>query len=301
MSVFRVNKTSDYTTMSNHHLKQKTMSLKAKGLQSLMLSLPDDWDYSMNGLCSICKESVDTVRVILRELEDFGYLKIDKDRNEDGKFSYNYSIFEVPAGTEKPGTVKPGTVFPIQVITNTSSTKKVINKKDINIAKIHASFPLPPKSASSAKKALIVTPKVEAENSTVLTAGRSQINLIFDYLDSYTEHADLKNELKIYLTDFRFKKRGVPTPLQWKNILDDLRKYSTDAQDAINKVRNAYNNEYMSFVPEWEKKPKSAYKAVFDNTVSNAQPKALAAMTPEELASFYDNLPRDESGNLVTF
>ena len=111
MAVIRVNKTSDYTVMSNAHFREKSMSLKAKGLLSLMLSLPDDWDYSINGLCSICKENATAIRSTLAELEKFGYLIRERSRDENGKFDYVYNIFEKPqiAGqyAEKPHLEKP--------------------------------------------------------------------------------------------------------------------------------------------------------------------------------------------------
>ena len=97
MAVFRVDKTADYTVMSNTHLREREMSLKAKGLLSLMLSLPDNWDYSISGLASLCKESIPTVRSTLKELEDLGYLKIEKElpsKENHGRYTYKYYIYE---------------------------------------------------------------------------------------------------------------------------------------------------------------------------------------------------------------
>ena len=74
MAVFRVEKTKDYTVMSNHHLKNKGLSLKAKGLLSQMLSLPENWDYTLKGLSIINKESVDAIREAVKELEGEGYV-----------------------------------------------------------------------------------------------------------------------------------------------------------------------------------------------------------------------------------
>lgn len=74
MAVFRVERTRDYTVMSNYHLKDTGLTLKAKGLLSMMLSLPDEWNYTTRGLASICKESVETIGKTLRELESAGYL-----------------------------------------------------------------------------------------------------------------------------------------------------------------------------------------------------------------------------------
>ena len=72
MAVFRVERTRDYTVMSNYHLRDKRISLKAKGLLSMMLSLPDDWNYTTRGLAKICKEGVDAIGGALRELENCG-------------------------------------------------------------------------------------------------------------------------------------------------------------------------------------------------------------------------------------
>ena len=73
MAVFRIEKTRDYTVMSNHHLRDKSLSLKAKGLLSLMLSLPEEWDYTTKGLARICKDGVDSICAGVRELEEHGY------------------------------------------------------------------------------------------------------------------------------------------------------------------------------------------------------------------------------------
>ena len=96
MAVFRVNKTDDYTIMSNHHLRNMDLSLKAKGLMSFMLSLPDDWDYSLKGLVSVVKENETAVKAALKELKNNGYLKIQKEKNEKGLFEYIYDIYENP-------------------------------------------------------------------------------------------------------------------------------------------------------------------------------------------------------------
>ena len=99
MAVFRVNKTADYTVMSNFHLRDKRMSLKAKGLLSLILSLPDDWNYTIGGLVAICTEREVAVKTALSELKKYGYLRIDKikpSKENGGKYEYIYNIFEQP-------------------------------------------------------------------------------------------------------------------------------------------------------------------------------------------------------------
>ena len=101
MSVFRIEKIKDFTTMNNHHLKNKNLSLKAKGLLSLMLSLPDEWDYTVRGLASICKDGVDSISTAIKELEAEGYLIRERVRHEDGSFGKTeYIIHEQPVHTE---------------------------------------------------------------------------------------------------------------------------------------------------------------------------------------------------------
>ena len=94
MATFRINKNKNYTTMSNYHLKDTNLSLKAKGLLSIMLSLPENWDYSVLGLTNICKETKDTVNGVLKELEDNNYL-VRKRIYCNGKISdWEYNIYE---------------------------------------------------------------------------------------------------------------------------------------------------------------------------------------------------------------
>lgn len=95
MAVFRVEKTRDFTVMSNHHLRNKTLSLKAKGLLSLMLSLPEEWDYTLAGLAHICQEGVSSVRAGINELEEHGYLRRRRLRNGKGQLTdTEYTILE---------------------------------------------------------------------------------------------------------------------------------------------------------------------------------------------------------------
>lgn len=102
MSVIRVNKTANFTVMSNHHFKEKKMSLKSKGLLSLMLSLPESWDYSIAGLVSLSKDGKDSVMSALAELEEFGYLTRTRTTDSKGRFSgIQYDIYEEPQ-REKP-------------------------------------------------------------------------------------------------------------------------------------------------------------------------------------------------------
>ena len=137
MSVFRVNKNSNYTVMSNNHFKEKNMSLKAMGLLSLMLSLPQDWDYSIAGLSKICNDGKDSIRSALKELEDFGYLKRTQDFDEERKFKgYVYDIYEEPLEknadfplSENPTTANPMTENQTQLNTKELNTKELSTNK----------------------------------------------------------------------------------------------------------------------------------------------------------------------------
>ena len=97
MAVFRIEKTRDYTVMSNYHLRDISLSLKAKGLLSLMLSLPETWDYTMKGLARICKDGIDSISGGIRELEAHGYLIRERVRGANGQLgSIEYTILEQP-------------------------------------------------------------------------------------------------------------------------------------------------------------------------------------------------------------
>lgn len=113
MAVFRVERTRDYTVMCNHHLKDSNLSLKAKGLLSMMLSLPDEWNYTTRGLAAICKEGVDAIGKTLKELELAGYIIRRQLRGKDGRISdTEYTIFEKPRKPSPPDTTLPDTENP---------------------------------------------------------------------------------------------------------------------------------------------------------------------------------------------
>ena len=162
MAVFRVEKNKNYTVMSNHHLKDKSLTLKSKGLLSLILSLPEEWNYTTRGLAAICKEGVDCIGATLRELENAGYIRRNKLRDEKGRITdTEYVIYEFPQDsqsypqnpqendpntgkpdtplphtaspdTEKPYMDKPHTENPAQLNTNINKSLKKINTDILN-------------------------------------------------------------------------------------------------------------------------------------------------------------------------
>ena len=129
MAVFRVEKTKDFTIMSNHHLRNPKLSLKAKGLLSLMLSLPEDWDYTTKGLAQICKEGVDSIGTALKELERYGYLTRRRLRCANGQLGdIEYTIHETPAEfsgeSRLPKRENPEQVNPEQVNSGQENPKQ---------------------------------------------------------------------------------------------------------------------------------------------------------------------------------
>ena len=156
MAAFRVEKTRDFTVMSNHHLRNRTLSLKAKGLLSMMLSLPETWDYTTRGLAHICKEGVDSIGSTLSELETQGYLTRERICGADGRLGdVEYTIHEQPISQKKlaakpsapkrdfPDQVKPDVVKPdmAEPVTDFPAQLNIHNqariKQNTNQASIH--------------------------------------------------------------------------------------------------------------------------------------------------------------------
>lgn len=129
MAVFRVEKTRDYTVMSNHHLRNTELSLKAKGLLSLMLSLPENWDYTTKGLACICKDGIDSINSGVKELEANGYVIRRRLRNEKGQLTTTeYTIFEQPQ-TPDNGDTQPKGENPIldnSILDNPAQEKPIL-------------------------------------------------------------------------------------------------------------------------------------------------------------------------------
>ena len=167
MAVFRVERNKGYTVMSNHHLRNKELSLKAKGLLSQMLSLPEDWDYTLKGLSLINREKIDAIREAIKELERAGYIVRSRERDEKGRLrGADYVIFEQPQPPtpdlptlenptldnptqEKPTLEKPTLENPTQLnkdIQRTDLPKKEKSNTDLSSTDsipIHSLNPLP--------------------------------------------------------------------------------------------------------------------------------------------------------------
>jgi len=307
MPIFRVEKTNDYTIMCNFHFKEKEMSLKAKGLLSLMLSLPDCWDYSIAGLVAICKENENAINSALKELEIFGYLKRNKifpNKNNNGRIEYEYIIYEKSInyqkiqgggfqgveiqGVEFQGVEIQGVENQVQLNTN----NQILNSNENTIS----NDIVYPNLNSSLKQDSLLDFKDNKKNKKV-----KDIMKMKDMILAYTNNEDIRKKLTEYF-NIRVKKNLQPN--QWKIILEDLRKYAVDDADiAIDKINNAIAAGYMQIIASWEKNAKNKkYKPnnSFDN-IADKNIISVVNMTAEEKDIFDQDLARDENGNLLVF
>ena len=219
MGVIRVNKNKDYTTMSNYHLRDKNLSLKAKGLLSVMLSLPEDWDYSIAGLVAICKESESAVKNALGELKNFGYLEIVKlmpNETESGRLEYLYNVYEKPIEKQE-GENQPLENQPVenqevenqgQLITNKLNTKELIT-------------------------------------NNVLKERKSSYN---DILDNMVTDPKLKEALIEFIKMRKLSKKP-PTDHALELLIKKLNKLSSDPEIQIEIVEQSITNNWQGFFP----------------------------------------------------
>ena len=183
MAVFRINKTRDYTVMSNHHLRNTSLSLKAKGLLSLMLSLPDNWDYTTKGLASICKDGIDSICSAVKELEQHGYIVRERVRNGKGQLTtIEYTILEQPETAlpeqEKPKRENPVLDNPVlgkpeqgcPEQENPAQLNTNISNKDLSNTNTSTTYPIK---------------SYQKEEPNVKKRGRDQIG--YDEMDAYRD------------------------------------------------------------------------------------------------------------------
>jgi len=222
MSVIRVNNTKGFTVMSNYHFQDKEISLKAKGLLGLMLSLPSNWDYSVNGLVTIVKENKAAVQSALKELEEHKYLKRTRVQDETGRFDYVYDIYEKPYDklpctenrcTDIQCTENRCTENQPQINTNKQSTNKQ-NTKELN--------------TNEYKEKNI---KKETVNSVIA---------------EYTENKDLQDALHDFV-DMRTKARKPLTVRAMKLSLNELDKLAVDDVTKIAIVNQSIMHNWLTF------------------------------------------------------
>ena len=154
MAVFRVERNTGYTVMSNHHLRNKELTLKAKGLLSQMLSLPEDWDYTLAGLSHINREKIDAIREAVKELEKAGYIVRSRERDEKGRLrGADYVIYEQPQPPtsdlptlENPTLDNPTLEKPTQekpTLENPTQLNKDISSKEQSITDLSSTHSIP--------------------------------------------------------------------------------------------------------------------------------------------------------------
>lgn len=222
MAVIRVNNTKGFTVMSNYHFQDKEISLKAKGLLGLMLSLPSNWDYSVNGLVTIVKENKAAVQSALKELEEHKYLKRTRVQDETGRFDYVYDIYEKPYDklpwtenqcTDIQCTENRCTENQPQINTNKQNTNKQ-NTKELN--------------TNEYKEKNI---KKESVNSVIA---------------EYTESKELQDALHDFV-DMRTKARKPLTVRAMKLSLNELDKLAVDDMTKIAIVNQSIVHSWLTF------------------------------------------------------
>ena len=232
MSVFRVEKTRGYTVMSNHHLRNHALSLKAKGLLSQMLSLPEDWDYTLQGLAQINKESIDAIREAVRELERAGYIERSRERDERGCLRGTaYTIYEQPHAEptpeesaqalpaldnptlEKPMLEKPTLENPTQLnkeIQKTNLPKK--EKLNTDVSSTH-SIPFHSLNPSPLEDAAQPPERKRKETTDAYSVYEEIIkdNIEYDYLiqDRYLDRDRIEEILALILETVCTKRRTI--------------------------------------------------------------------------------------------
>lgn len=212
MSVIRVHKSKNFTVMSNVHLRDKNLSLKSKGLLSMMLSLPDDWEYSIAGLCKICKENETAIKSSINELKDFGYIIVKKEnptKMNGGRIKYNYEVYETPQDNEiqngkKQHTENLPTEFlgvdnQVQINTNELNTKKQNNDTSYAFSKEKGTLCFSPEKAvgqSNVKYRIDDVPYLVGQYTEPYTLGSRIIdlrNIILYFIDRYNENSNTRH------------------------------------------------------------------------------------------------------------
>lgn len=230
MAIFRVQKNQNYTTMSNYHLRDMSLSLKAKGLMSLMLSLPDEWDYSVNGLVSIVKEGREAVESALRELKDKRYLIVTKFKDESGRFDYTYDLYEKPEDSYFSGDCYPGVEKPVM------ENPQQINKEEISKEKQNTEIL---KEKNTKKEKLRKLSAVQA-----LPMIQEEFNLKDEVIEALKEFIEIRKAKKSPLTGYSLRL-----------LIFDLLKLSTDPEKQVRIINQSVVNAWKGFFMLKEERP----------------------------------------------
>jgi len=246
MSIFRVEKTKDYTVMSNYHLKDKRLSLKAKGLLSWMLSNNDDWDYSLAGIVACCKEGETTVNTALRELQRYGYVQIVKNKPDEtnNRIHYDYNVYEIPQDIDSQGVESlvlesQALENQPQINTNIRNTKKRNTNKETISKDIVENFQFGTKQSKSKKLSLY----------------EKCVNLIHDFTDDVILQGFLEKTLQMFLMNSR--ESGMPFYTNtFKGKLNKLKSLSEDNYEQRKIVKQTIDNGWNNYYEVRENKYK---------------------------------------------
>lgn len=239
--IFRVQKTKDYTIMSNYHLRDKNLSLKAKGLLSWMLSNNDDWDYSIAGIVACCKEGETTINTALRELQEYGYVKIVKVKpnKDNNRIHYEYNVYEQPQDIDSQGVESLG--LENQVQRNTKERNTNIRNTNKSISKdIDTDFEFGTKKSKTKK----------------VTLYDKCVSMIDEFTDDSILRELLVSSLKLFLENSR--ESNVPFySNHFKGKLNTLKKLSEDNYSQRKIVQQTLDNGWNNF---YEIKEKKSYR-----------------------------------------
>ena len=234
MAIYRVHKTKDFTVMSNAHLRDKNMSLKAKGLLSVMFSLPDDWGYSINGLVAISKENESAIKSTLYELKKLGYLVVTKlkpSETKSGRFEYVYDVYELPQ--EKQSVEKQGVENqcveilsvenPTQLNTNKSNTKELNKEIESRYIRI-VSYPIEEKLSTPIEEKLNtpIEEKLKENNTRFNTTRENNIKRIYisEFSELWTLYPNKKGKEKALSAYIKARESGTEKETVEKGIKD---------------------------------------------------------------------------------
>ena len=194
MAVFRVERNKGYTVMSNHHLRNKELSLKAKGLLSQMLSLPEDWDYTLKGLSLINREKIDAIREAIKELERAGYIVRSRERDEKGRLrGADYVIFEQPQPPtpDLPTLENPTLDNPTQL--NKDIQRTYLPKKEKIITDEQSTHSIPILSPNPSPCREAATPP---ERKGTEAAAQSAVDIYREIIKDNIDYHILKQDMK---------------------------------------------------------------------------------------------------------
>ena len=210
MAVFRIEKTQNYTVMSNHHLRNKALTLKAKGLLSQMLSLPENWDYTLKGLSRINRESVEAIRTAVLELETEGYITRRQTRDGKGKMSnIEYTIYELPQDkppdsplcdfpiTDKPITENPLSDSPTSDNATQLNKDKALSNTEKSITDISNTDSIP-----------FTSPRVREENPERKGTETADINAFEIYREIIQENIEYPYMFRVCANPIEHKKQN---------------------------------------------------------------------------------------------